>query len=135
VQARRLPLGKLKPDAFISGKLADAKDAGELSKLVVASARRLADSPGYQRVLAARSSMQERLRPLFCPLELNIESDSEPFDDNKATLRIPSAFFVDPRLAAADVSVARPQYDATLEKLRSRLPKTPGRPSMPIMVG
>jgi hypothetical protein len=127
VQARRLPLGKLRPDAFISGKLADAKDAGELSKVVVASARRLADSPGYQGALAARSSMQERLRPLFCPLEMNIESDSEPFDDNKATLRIPSAFFVDPRLAAADVSVARPHYDAALEKLHSRLPETPGR--------
>ena len=126
VQDRSLPLGNLKPDAFISGKLADAKDASELSKLVVASARRLADSPGYQKVLAARG-MQERLRPLFCPLELNIESDSESFDDNKATLRIPSAFFVDPRLAAADISVARPHYDAALKKLRSRLPETPGR--------
>jgi hypothetical protein len=102
------------------------KDAGELSKQVAASARRLADSPGYRKVLAARS-MQERLRPLFCPLELNIESDSQPLDDRKPTLRIPSAFFADPRLGAADISVARQHYDAALQKLRSRLPETPGR--------
>ena len=42
-------------------------------------------------------------------------------------MRIPSAFFVDPRLGAADISVARPHYDAALQKLRSRLPETPGR--------
>jgi hypothetical protein len=126
VQDRRLPLGTLTPDAFVKGKLADMKDAGELSKQVTASARRLADSPGYRKVLEART-MQERLRPLFCPLELNIESDSQPFDDRKSTLRVPSAFFVDPRLATADISIGRQHYDAALQKLRSRLPDTPGR--------
>jgi hypothetical protein len=102
------------------------KDAGELSKLVTASAHRLADSPGYRKVLASRS-MQEQLRPLFCPMELNIESDSEPLDDRKPTVRAPSAFFVDPRLATADISIPRPHYDAALGKLHSRLPDTPGR--------
>jgi len=126
LQARNLPLGSLKPDPFVKGKLADLVDAGELSKLVIASARRLADSPGYRKVLAARS-MQERLRPLFCPVELNIESDSEPFDDRKPALHIPSAFFADARLASADISVQRQHYDAALQKLRSSLPKTPGR--------
>jgi hypothetical protein len=123
---RPLPLGRLKPDAFVKGRLADLRDADELTALVKASARRLADSPGYQAVLAARS-MQEQLRPLFCPMELNIESDLAPVDDKKPTARIPSAFFVDPRLAAAEISIARPAYDAALEKAGSRLPRTPGR--------
>lgn len=101
-------------------------DAGELSKLVTASARRLADSPGYRRVLAARS-MQERLRPLFCPMELNIESDAQPFDDRRPTLSLPAAFFVDPRLATAAISIERRHYDAALQKLGSSLPDTPGR--------
>jgi hypothetical protein len=121
---RPLPLGTLKPDSFVKGRLADLVDAGELSKLVAASPRRLADSPGYQKVLAARS-MQERLRPLFCPMEVNIESGSEPSDDHKSTVRIPSAFFVDPRLAAAEISVRRQDYDVALQKLHSRLPKMP----------
>jgi hypothetical protein len=123
---RQLPLGALRPDAFVAGRLADLANAGELSNLVDASARRLANSPGYRRVLAARS-MQERLRPLFCPMELNIESDSEPFDDRRLTLRIPSAFFVDPRLATAEISVQRQHYDAALAKLGSRHPSADER--------
>lgn len=126
VKDRKLPLGALKPDAFVQGKLADLADADELSTLVVASAQRLADSPGYRKVLAARS-MQEQLRPLFCAVELNIESDSDPFDDRKPALRVPSAFFADPRLATADISVQRQHYDRALQKLSSRLPQPRGR--------
>jgi hypothetical protein len=126
VQDRHLPKGSLKPDAFVEEKFTDAVDAGELSKLVAASARRLADSPGYRRVLATRS-MQERLRPLFCPMELNIESDAQPFDDRRPTLSIPAAFFVDPRLATAVISIERRHYDAALQRLSSSLPETPGR--------
>ena len=124
--ARNLPLGSLKPDASVRAILADLVDAGELSKLVTASARRLADSAGYRKVLAARS-MQERLRPLFCSVEVNIESDSEPLDDRKPALAIPSGFFVDHRLGTANISVQRQHYDAARQSLRSRLPETPGR--------
>ena len=126
LQDRHLPTGSLRPDAFVGGKLADMVDAGELSKQVVASAQRLAASTGYRRVLAARG-MQERLRPLFCPMELNIESDSQPFDDRKPTLQIPSAFFVDPRLGMATISAKREHYDAALQKVSSHLPENAGR--------
>src|SRR6185437_561626 len=101
-------------------------DADDLTTLVTASAHRLANSPGYQAILAKRS-MQEQLRPLFCPMELNIESDSPPFDDKKPTVRVPSAFFVDPRLGTADISVGRPDYNAALKKLGSSLPATKAR--------
>ena len=93
--SRKLPLGTLKPDASVRAILADLVDAGELSKLVTASARRLADSPGYRKALAART-MQERLRPLFCSVEVNIESDSVPLDDRKPALAIPSGFLSTP---------------------------------------
>ena len=126
VKTRKLPMGSIKPDAFVAAKLADTVDAGELTKLVTTSIRRLADSPGYRKVMAARG-MQEQLRPLFCPLEVNIESDTEPFDDRKPVLHIPSAFFADPRLGAVDISVQRQHYDAALLELGSRLPRTPGR--------
>jgi len=122
LQNRPLPLGALRPDAFVAGRLVKAVDAGELSKLVTAGAQRLAASPGYRKVLAERN-MQVVLRPLFCPMEVNIESDSEIFDDRKPTLQIPSGFFVDPRLAAATISIKREHYDAALQRVRSRLPE------------
>ena len=123
---RQLPLGQLQPDPFVKDEVARVVDADELSKLVMASVQRLADSPGYRKILAVRS-MQEQLRPLFCPMEVNIESDPSPVDDQKPSLHIPSAFFVDPRLATADVSIRRQDYDAALRAMRSRLPDTPGR--------
>jgi hypothetical protein len=126
VQDRPLPPVTLTPDAFVKGRLADVVDAGELTKLVTASARRLADSPGYRKVLAAHT-MQERLRPLFCPMEVNIESDVRPFDDKRPTLSLPAAFFVDPRLATAAISIDRRHYDAALQMVGSSLPQTPGR--------
>ena len=60
-------------------------------------------------------------------MEVNIELDPEPIDDRKPALRIPSAFFADPRLATADISIERQHYDAALRATGSRLPETPGR--------
>jgi hypothetical protein len=60
-------------------------------------------------------------------MELNIESDAQPFDDLRPTLSLPAAFFVDPRLATAVISIERPHYDAALQRLGSSLPRTPGR--------
>jgi len=126
VQNRQLPLGTLKPDPFVQGRLAAMLDAEELSKQVKASPQRLADSSNYQKVLAGRT-MQEQLRPLFCPMELNIDSDSAPVDDRNRALRVPAAFFVDPRLGTADISIDRQHYEAAVGKLNSSLPETQGR--------
>lgn len=116
-----IDLGTLKPDRFVQDKVAAMADADELAKVVTAANRRLANSPGYRKVLATRT-LQERLRPLFCPVELNIESDADPFDARKPVLHIPAAFFVDPRLATADITIQRTSYDAALQTLGSRLP-------------
>lgn len=126
VESRPLSMVPLKPDDFVQDRVSALVDASELSKLVASTTRRLASSPGYRKVMATRS-MQERLRPLFCAVEINIESDLAPFDEHKPAVRIPSAFFVDTRLATADIAVARKDYDAALQKQGSRLQATPMR--------
>lgn len=126
LKARQLPLGNLKPDSSVAPILKELVDAAELSKLVEASPRRLGNSPPYRKVLAART-MQERLRPLFCPVEINLESDAAPFDDKKPSVTIPSGFFADSRLASVEISVSRAHYDAALRKLNSRMRQPPGR--------
>lgn len=126
VESRPLSMGPLKPDDFVQDRVSALVDASELSKVVASTTRRLAGSPGYRKVMSTRS-MQERLRPLLCPVEINIESDLAPFDEHKPAVRVPSAFFVDTRLATADIAVTRKDYDVALQKQGSRLPRTPMR--------
>ena len=92
--ARRMPLGSLKPDATVARIFGGLVDADELAKLVQATSRRLFASAEYQSALRSRT-MQEQLRPLFCPVELNIESDRAPFDQKEPAVQIPGGFFAD----------------------------------------
>ena len=124
---RKLPFGKLKPDAQLNAILQDLVDADELAVSVKAGLQKLAGSAKFQQAKKALS-LPEQLRPLFCPVELNLESDPVPFDDRAAQLNIPSAFFVNPLLAQGSVSVRREHYDAALTALNfSSLETSPKR--------
>jgi hypothetical protein len=68
---------------------------------------------------------QALLRPLFCPVELNIESDTARFDQHGPRIAIPAAFFVDLRLAQTPVSIARTRdYEAALADAQVSFPNT-----------
>jgi hypothetical protein len=124
VTSHKLPLGNLTPDATVAKIFQGLVDADELTKLVQASSRRLAASPQYRKALQSRT-MQEQLRPLFCAVELNIESDRDPFDQRKPAVQIPPGFFVDPRLGAPSISIPRENYEQALKRLRSQMPEKP----------
>jgi hypothetical protein len=126
MQSRPLPLGNLTPDATVAKILQGLVDADELTKLVQATSHRLAASPEYRRALQSRT-MQEQLRPLFCPVEVNIESDRSPFDDRQPAVQIPAGFFVDPRLGTSSITIPRQNYEQALQKLRSHMPGLSGR--------
>ena len=124
VTSHKLPLGSLKPDATVAKLFQGLVDADELTKVVQASSQRLAASPEYRKALQSRT-MQEQLRPLFCPVELNIESDRVPFDQQTSAVQIPAGFFVDPRLGASSIAIPRENYEQALKQLRSQLPEKP----------
>jgi hypothetical protein len=92
--SHKLPLGSLKPDATVAKLLQGLVDADQLTKLVQASSQRSAATPEYRKALQSRT-MQEQLRPLFCAVELNIESDRDPFDQRMPAVKIPAGFFAD----------------------------------------
>jgi hypothetical protein len=125
-RSRTLPLGGLTPDPKVARIFQGLVDADELTNLVEATSRRLLASPQYRQALESRT-MQERLRPLFCPVELNIESDPDPFGDRKPGVQIPAAFFADPRLGASSVTIPREHYEQALRDLRSQMPDLPDR--------
>jgi hypothetical protein len=118
--------GNLKPDAQLAEILKGLVDGDELAKSVTAGASLLQTSAKSQEAQRARS-LQEQLRPLFCPVALNLESDVAPFDAQQSMLTVPSAFFVDPRLAQAALQISRTHYEAALTRLESHFPGTQPR--------
>ena len=121
--ARPLPFGQWKPDADLSRILQGLVDAGELAKSVKVGLSKLYGSEKFQQ--AQRTlSLQEQLRPLFCPVELNLASDSTPFDQKGPQIKIPSAFFVHPMLTQGAAAMARAHYDAALAATRAKFPET-----------
>jgi hypothetical protein len=124
--SRHLPLGNMKPDGELARILTGMVDADELAKSVNAGLLKLAASENFQQGKKVLS-LQEQLRPLFCPVELNLESDLTPLDDKALQLRLPSAFLVDPRLAQGSVMIDHAQYDAALVALNSLFPEGPQR--------
>jgi hypothetical protein len=124
--ARHLPLGNMQPDDKLALILSGLVDAQELAKSVTAGLLKLAGSENFQKAKSA-FSLQEQLRPLFCPVELNLESDLTPLDDKGPQVRVPSAFLIDPRLAQDSVTIEGGHYDAALVSLNSSFPEGPKR--------
>jgi hypothetical protein len=103
-------------------------DAEELAASVKAGLAKLHASGNFQRAQKARS-LQERLRPLFCPVELNLESDSSPLDAEAVQISIPSGFFVNPLLAQKAITIQRAHYQAALRAAKAAFPEIlPKRP-------
>jgi hypothetical protein len=98
-------------------------DANELAHGVRAGLAKLEASERFQQAKKAQS-LQALLRPLFCPVELNIESDTARFDQRGPQIAIPAAFFVDPRLAQTPVSIARTHYETALADMQVSFPNT-----------
>ena len=120
----RLPFDSRRADAPLAGILQGLVDASELSKSVKAGLAKLEESQKFQQVKRTLT-LQEQLRPLFCPVELNLESDTTPFDHKAPKIEIPSAFFIDPRLAKGSVAIERAHYEAALTAAQTTFPDTP----------
>lgn len=115
--ARKLPLGGRQPDAAM---------AEILKNLVPAETLAAAVKDGVQQLGApARGqSLQEKLRPVFCPVELNLESDIAAGEERLGIVQVPAAFFVDPRLASGSVPASAGEYARAVEFLGFRFPET-----------
>jgi hypothetical protein len=124
---RGLKFGARKPEAHLAtivGKTFDnLADANELASGVLRGLEKLQTSPAFQAHLDSLN-LRTRLRALFCPVELNLESDRRPLDAEEATVQIPAAFFVDPRLAQGVVSIDKSHYRAALDTWNAAFPET-----------
>lgn len=101
-----------------------------LKTLVPSDELAIAVKEGLKKLNQSNSSLslQEQLRPLFCPVELNFRSDAFSNDKKKSELQIPSEFFIDSRLLSSNnktgVSIPRSFYESALIASGSHFPET-----------
>ncbi len=96
--------------------------AENLSSLVKAGIQKLDNSPGYQ---AAKASLgiHALLRPLFCDLEINLESDSVPAE-NSSVVQIPSSSLAGPFAGPFKFQASKGAYLGLLQKYKMQFPET-----------
>jgi len=110
----------------VSSWVGKLNDASKFSQAVKESIARLDESPQYQRA-STRFSLQTTLRPLFCEVEINLESDIVPLDQALNNVTIPSAFIVNPLLGNGEIGILSSTYNQLLVSARLRFPETDRR--------
>ncbi|WP_454782840.1 hypothetical protein [Legionella sp. WA2022007384] len=123
---RGLDFGGRQPDASLQEILETLVSSEELAKNVLTGLKKLNRS---KTVYPKKSpSLQELLRPLFCPVELNLMSDFFPNHAMHAEVNIPVEFFLDPRVLQTEeeqvISIPRASYNAALNTGGSYFPET-----------
>lgn len=101
---RPLDLGAMRIALELKPILAEVVDASDFAQWVKAGDAKLLASHKYWSARGNRT-LQEQLRPLFCEQEVNLESDTEPFERPVAGggVKASTGLFVDPRLLPADL--------------------------------
>ncbi|MEO0814298.1 MAG: hypothetical protein AAFY60_15655, partial [Myxococcota bacterium] len=96
-------------------------DASEFSDVVRGGTKRLNESARWRETWEGRT-LQEQLRPIFCPLEVNLESSSATYE--AAKIPLPSAPFVHPALARRALELDGGRYRARLREWGARFPES-----------
>ena len=104
----------------------DLEDAKNLADGVKIGIQNLHKSETYRKNLA-NLSLQEQLRPLFCTVEINIESDRQPLVGSNNQMLVPSAFFINPLLASNAVTFGKSSYVQLLNANNMKFPETPNQ--------
>jgi hypothetical protein len=119
--ARPLPFEGRRPDEALSAMLGGLVDAEIFADEVRVGSARL-EAAGGRRDFVRGQSLPERLRPLFCPHEINLVSDEGAESGRRVS--VPSAFLVDPRLGRGRLEIARTHYEGALAELGARFEGT-----------
>ncbi|CAM2740900.1 rod shape-determining protein MreB [Legionella steigerwaltii] len=118
---RRLDFGRHNPDASLQEILETLVPPEQLAKNALIGLKKLNQS-------TKNLSLPEQLRPLFCPVELNLMSDIYPSDEKHSEINIPIEFFLDSRFLQTKenqtIRISRTLYEAVLNSVGSHFPET-----------
>lgn len=123
-QERKLPLSPNVPDANIQTIVESLENPMHLSHSVDAGVKHLFKSDSMHQ-FRSLLTLQEQLRPLFCTVEINLESANQYKDH---VINIPSAFWLNPVLDFPLASnMTMPDYQQLLEEFDMLFPETMDR--------
>lgn len=122
---RKLDFAGRKFNHSILDMMVNLVPPNRLAKSVMRGIRKLENSKLKQdnKIL----SLQEKLRPLFCPLEINFASDDTSNDAKKPVVQIPLEFFIDKKFISKQtvaISTSRNAYEKALLADGSHFPET-----------
>jgi len=127
---RLLPFGSNSLSPEVSNYLTDLVEASEFASWVKNGIDALEASPSYKK-LKSKTSAKQLLRPLFCELEINLESSPSTIDELRSNkfhtdeFQIPSAFFVNPLLQVKlNIKIQQEKYSGLLRKYKLSFPET-----------
>lgn len=122
---RKLDFGGRKFNKSLFTMVENLVPPDRLAESVVLGIKKLESSNLVQDTNAL--SLQEKLRPLFCPVEINFMSDMAPNEERNQTIKIPVDFFINKKLADSQITnifITRSSYVHTLISTRSHFPET-----------
>lgn len=128
---RGLEFGGRVPDQKLSKILQSLVPAERLAENVNLGLKKLFSSVGFQRVQKSLS-LQERLRPLFCSVEVNFQSDRASHSEGNLFIEVPVEFLVDSRWLppatearpGEELWIRREDYLQALQSMGSLFPET-----------
>lgn len=124
---RKLDFGGRNFDNSLKEILKTLVPPEHLAKAVKEGLKKLTQSNLFYRYVSSLS-LQEQLRPLFCPMELNFKSDFIPNDEGKSEISLPLDFFIDSRLLFSNtktgIIISRSYYESALNAIGSHFPET-----------
>lgn len=121
--ARPLTFGTNRPSQQVSQWMSELIEARQFADNVKTGIQKLESSATYQNFRQSMS-LQERLRPLFCENEINLQSDISPNEAGKNEINIPGEFFLNPILGFTSLQVSRRSHANLLIANKMRFPET-----------
>lgn len=122
-KARPLPFGNRVMDPQVLNIVKQVVDVRFAVQSVKSGIDTLTASPTY-RGLRASTSMQELLRPVFCPTDVQLGSSNGPLDFNPALINVPSGFLVDPLFLKTEITLPTQAYLFALNAFGSKFGNT-----------
>lgn len=121
INSRPLVFQHSQSDGFLQ-RIRTLDSAESLAAQVQSGIQKLENSVSYQNIKKSLG-IRHQLRPLFCDLEINIESDLKPFSSSSA-IQVPSNALAGSLAGAFRFLVPKSSYSGLLQKYKMQFPET-----------